>query len=699
MNHIIVTTSRGLDSLLKTELESLCDGIECRESPGSVHFIGTLEQAYKICLWSRLANRVIWVLTEGKCDSAEDLYQTAMSVDWQQHMKVSDTLSVNFHGTNRAIKNTQFGAVRIKDAIVDQFVEELDQRPSVERQFADFPIYARCHRDKVTIGLDLSGNSLHQRAYRSKTGEAPLKEHVACAMLVRSGWTENTDKPLQDIFCGSGTIAIEAALIARNIAPGMQRAYWGFSRWLQHRADLWDTLINDALAQQVPCPSKIIASDIDRKLIAIAKKNADQAGVFGDIDFVVCDALSATPGVNTPGYLVSNPPYGERLGELTELIPLFSALGKQFKNAWEGWQVSILSSNRDLLRVLKLRASKEYAMNNGRLECRLVNYTLDADNVKQFGGSAENHDFANRLKKNLKRLKGWIKQQDTNCYRIYDADLPEYNVAVDVYGDWLVVQEYAPPKTVSEDKARRRLQEVLLHLPAVTGVNPKQIVLKVRAQQKGRNQYEKLDEKDSRLTVYENGAKFAVNLTDYLDTGLFLDHRDTRQIVAQKAKNKDVLNLFSYTGSVSVHAALGGAKSVTTVDMSNTYLQWAKENMRLNNIRSANAFIQADCTTWLKTHPGKYDLIFVDPPSFSNSKRMQSTFDVQRDHVSLLADAFRCLNPGGEVIFSNNRRGFKLDDRALEELGYSAITDITQATIPEDFARNSAIHKCWVLTR
>lgn len=190
-----------------------------------------------------------------------------------------------------------------------------------------------------------------------------------------------------------------------------------------------------------------------------------------------------------------------------------------------------------------------------------------------------------------------------------------------------------------------------------------------------------------------------MNLTDYLDTGLFLDHRVTRQQVAQLSADKDVLNLFSYTGSVSVHAALGGARSVTTVDMSKTYLDWAKDNMHLNKVKCATSFIQADCTTWLKTHPGKYDVIFIDPPSFSNSKRMQDTFDVQRDHVALLSDALKCLNINGTVIFSNNRRGFKLDTEALEQAGYSHIDDISKRTIPEDFARHSNIHKCWVLTR
>ena len=698
MNTILVTTSRGLDELLKQEIETLCPGVETRLSPGAVIFDGTLEQAYTLCLWSRLANRVIWQLASGKCDSAEQLYQVADSVDWPQHLKPTQTLSVQFVGTNRAINNTQFGAVKIKDAIVDQFVAEGSQRPSVERRQPDLPVYARCQRDTVTIGVDLSGNSLHQRAYRTQTGDAPLKEHIACAMLMRSGWTSHTDQPLADIMCGSGTIAIEAAYIARNIAPGIKRAYWGFTHWQQHNREMWDNLVDAAIDAQQPAGAVIHASDVSRKMVSIAKSNADEAGVYNDIQFAVTDATKAAPPVKEKGFMVSNPPYGERLGELTSLVPLFADWGKHLKTAWKGWNITLLSSNRDLLRVLKLRASKDYAMNNGKLECRLVNYEMNAANCEQFSEDAQNHEFANRLRKNLKKLKSWIKQQDTNCYRIYDADLPDYNVAIDRYDDWLVVQEYAPPKDVSEDKARRRLQEVLLHLPVVTGVPASKIALKVRTKQKGTAQYEKFDKKGDKMQVWENGARLLVNLTDYLDTGLFLDHRDTRQIVRKEAHNKDVLNLFSYTGSVSVAAALGGARSVCTVDMSKTYLDWAKDNFKLNKLAGPYAFIQADCTKWLAEHTGKYDLIFIDPPSFSNSKRMNETWDVQRDHMALLTNAAKCLNDTGTMIFSNNKRGFKLDKAAIEALGFS-VEDISAHTIPQDFSRNKNIHKCWVFRR
>lgn len=693
----LVTTSRGLDELLKDEIASLCPEASVKQSPGLLRVDGSLEDAYRVCLWSRLANRVIWVLNEGDASSADAMYETASKVDWSMQFSTKETFSVQFHGSSRAINNTQFGALKIKDAVVDHFYDESGSRPDVERSQADIVINARLSRDKITLGIELSGGSLHQRAYRQETGLAPLKEHVAAAMLMRSGWTRDTSQPLADPMCGSGTVVIEAALIAAQRAPGLQRPRWGFTHWQGHRVDLWQALVSDAEAQQITPDVKLFANDIDRKLIAMAKHNANEAGVFDLIHFNVSDALNFVPPktANRAGVLVSNPPYGERLGEMTTLIPLFSQWGQQLKQHWQGWNMSLLSSNRELLRLLKLRAGKEYSLMNGKLECKLVNYALDEANCQQYSDSQDN-DFANRLKKNLKKLKPFIKKANTNCYRIYDADLPEYNVAIDVYDDCLVVQEYAPPKSIDAEKAKRRLQEVLLYLPAVTEVPARQIMLKVREQKKGKQQYEKVNQTGNRKVVFENGAKFYVNLTDYLDTGLFLDHRITRQEVQKRVKDKDVLNLFSYTGSVSVFAALGGARSVTTVDMSNTYISWARDNFKLNKLTGAYQFVQADCLQWLAGHNSQYDFIFIDPPSFSNSKRMNTTWDVQRDHVMLLSQAKRCLKPGGTIMFSNNRRGFKLDNDAMASLGLTA-QDISAQTIPEDFKRHSNIHQCWIL--
>lgn len=693
----VVTTSRGIDELLLEELRTICPELTFNNRPGQALFEGTINDAYQICLWSRLANRVLLKVSEGKIDSAEDLYNIVSKVQWSTHFSLEQTFVVDFKGTNRTINNTQFGSLKIKDAIVDQFSELFEQRPSVSKTSPDIRIQGRVHNETASIYIDLSGKSLHQRYYRQHTGQAPLKEHLACAMLMRSGWTKTPEKALFDPMCGSGTIVIEAAMMAANIAPGLKRQEWGFTNWLQHDPTLWQSLLEKAQNSQVIPKGPIFGNDNDKRVLNHAKQNADSANVFNFITFFNSDATKLQ--IDTaPGIMVSNPPYGERLSELTELLPVFQSWGAHLKEHFVGWNMSLLTSNRDIFRQLKFVAKKQYKLMNGPIECVLVNYQLDEKNCEVRSLEHVGGDFSNRLTKNLKKLERWVKQQNTDCYRIYDADLPEYNVAIDKYADWLVVQEYAAPKDVPEQKARKRLHEVLISLPAVTGVPASNIVVKTRKQQKGASQYEKVDQRKQQLVVNENGAKFIVNLRDYLDTGLFLDHRIIRQKIQRLAKNKTVLNLFAYTGSATVHAGLGGARSVTTVDMSKTYIDWAKENVQLNDLKGAYEFVQADCLTWIARHTQQYDLIFIDPPSFSNSKRMTETWDVQRDYLTLLANAHKCLSSDGIIVFSNNLRSFKLDNQAVEALGM-VVNDITQDTIPEDYKRNAKIHHCWILNK
>ncbi|MDM7860872.1 bifunctional 23S rRNA (guanine(2069)-N(7))-methyltransferase RlmK/23S rRNA (guanine(2445)-N(2))-methyltransferase RlmL [Alteromonas sp. ASW11-36] len=694
---LILTTSRGLDELLRDEVTRICPNLQPRLKPGQVIVEAELADAYRLCLWSRLANRVIWVLTQGPADNAQQLYDTVSSIEWQQHFDAKQTFMINFSGTNRALKNSQFAAQRVKDGIVDHFIGLGNARPDVDKLNPDVIIQARLWRDTVTLGIDLSGGSLHQRGYRSETGEAPLKEHVASAILYRSGWLEAQSKPMLDPMCGSGTIAIEAALISTNRAPGLTRKRWGFTQWQQHNQRLWESILSHAKDSICDPKGPIVANDNQSSLIAIAKKNADAAGVFNAIKFQRQDALSLVPEGLDEGFMVSNPPYGERLSDMATLVPFFNQWGIALKQNFANWRISLLSSQRDLLRQLKLRAKNEYALMNGNLECKLANYVMDTANL-EVRDSSTTSEFANRLKKNIKQLQRFLKKANTNAYRIYDADLPDYNVAIDVYADWLVVQEYAPPKNIPAEKARRRLNDIIIQLPSITGFDPQKIAVKVRSQQKGSAQYQKVAEQSSRIVVEESGAKFYINPTDYLDCGLFLDHRVTRQMFAEQAQQKHVLNLFAYTGSVSVHCALRGARSITTVDLSKTYLDWAKDNFKLNGLTGAYSFIQADCVKWLADNNKQFDLMFIDPPSFSNSKRMEGTWDVQRDHVALLADAVRNLTENGVIYFSNNLRSFKLDQVAVEALGLS-VENISGETLPEDFKRNPKIHQCWRLTK
>ena len=276
--------------------------------------------------------------------------------------------------------------------------------------------------------------------------------------------------------------------------------------------------------------------------------------------------------------------------------------------------------------------------------------------------------------------------------------MPNYNVALDVYNDWLVIQEYAPPKSIPEEKSKARLNEVILTAPSILGIELNHVVLKTRQRQKGNNQYKREEKRDEYIQVLENGAMFHVNLHDYLDTGLFLDHRLMRLKVQQESKGKKVLNLFSYTCSVSVHAAVGGAEQVTSVDLSQKYLDWGKRNFELNKIDTRwHPFIAQDGVSWLKANKDKFDLIFIDPPSFSNSKKLSNDFDVQSDYLTLLTQAKRALNAGGTIYFSNNLRSFKFDDAAIDELGLQS-KEISSETLPFDFKRRPNIRRVWQLS-
>ncbi len=697
-------TSKGVEEVLASELTALGATVT-KLGFGAVKFDATLEQAYQICLWSRMASRILRQLAQLKVEPDSDVYQVASELDWTAEMALQQSLAVECVGKHPTIDNTQFGAMRVKDAIVDQFRAKTGMRPDVSRTEPDVRFQLRMEKQAFYFLKDFSGPSLHQRGYRKEQGEAPLKENLAAAMLVRSGWQYG--QPLLDPFCGSGTLLIEAALMARNLAPGLKRLKFAFENDAGFDASLYQELRAKALGarQSLPAGFQLTGFDTDPRQVAKARQNAERAGVAELIDFQQGDATTLkAPSSAAPGVVICNPPYGERLGDLPTLMPVYQAFSLALKQHYANWRLAIITSNPELVRALKLSRSKTYKFSNGPLDCEFNLFDLTEKQVQVTSKTpslhfAESESFANRLKKNVKQLEKWAKREGISCYRLYDADIPEYNVAVDWYDGEVVVHEYAAPSTVDADIAQKRLFDVVNLVPQVLGISTEALVLKVREKQKGKEQYQALAKAGQYKTISEYGAKFLVNLRDYLDTGLFLDHRLTRRAIGQQSKDKSVLNLFAYTGIASVHAALGGARSVTTVDMSNTYLDWAKRNFAVNDLAGKQyQFVQANVLEWLADCRNQFDLIFVDPPTFSNSKRMEDTWDVQRDHVQLLNMLSKLVAPGGKVIFSNNKRKFKLERELLETAGWR-IKDVSQASLPEDFKRNPQIHVCFELER
>jgi len=694
--------ARGLEDILAEELRAL-GASRVRAARAGVSFGGGLETAYRACLWSRLASRVLLRIAEVPARDEDELYAGIRALEWEQHLGLGSTFAVDFTSSGSPITHTQYGALKTKDAIVDRFRELTGERPSVDTAAPDVRVNVAARARSAVVSIDLSGDALHRRGYREPgvQVEAPLKETLAAAVLVLVGWPDlaSAGAPFLDPLCGSGTLAIEAAMIAYDRAPGILRAHWGFDGWSGHDPAVWHALLDEADERAEKTASgtgpAVLASDADPRAVDLARACVARAGLGALVAVEQHDALAVLPPEGHPAGLVAfNPPYGERLGDAESVERLFGGLGAHLREAFAGWRAAVISADTTPVELLGIPPEVSHLVRNGRIASHVTAGTLapaPADSM-----------FANRLRKNAKHLRKWARREGVTCYRVYDADMPEYAVAVDLYQgagpnegeQWAHIAEYAPPKTVDAAGAARRLAEVLAAVPAVLDVDPANVVLKERRRQRGTAQYEKRGPSRGRRIVGEGGLTFEVDLASYLDTGLFLDHRTTREMIRQRADGLRFCNLFAYTGTATVYAAAGGAHATTTVDLSATYLDWARANMRRNGFDGPeHEFVRAEVLAWLAEQPeAGYDLIFCDPPTFSNSKRMDATFDVQRDHATLLTAAARLLAPGGELWFSTNRQGFKLDAEALAPLHAE---EFTPATIPPDFARTPRVHRIW----
>lgn len=775
MTHrLFATVPKGMESLLAGELRLL--GVrDAEQTRAGVAFSGTLSTAYRVCLWSRLASRVLMPLATAPVATGDDLYAASGGVNWDDHFGVEDTFAVDFTGVSEQLRDTRFSALRVKDAIADQFRQRHGgKRPSVDVQTPDLRVSAHLARGRLTLSLDLSGESLHRRGYRRDKVqvEAPLKENLAAAILLYAEWPRVTASGggFLDPLCGSGTLPIEAAWMAADVAPGLLRAEgdrgFGFFRWRGHDRKIWEELFEEARERRGIGLKRLWAggaerlvrgSDRNGQAIAVGKACVERAGLRGLVTLERAELAAARP-LSTHGLVATNAPYGERLGEREAADALYHELGRTLREHFGGWQAAVLAGRREQIRALNVTAKRETTLYNGPLPCSLGYFAIEAgpqtaaprsaraavrsakppastdvSTVSEtalepradvappraapmpqrpaglLSGGAE--QFANRLRKNRRRLGRQLRREDLSCYRLYDADLPEYNFVVDVYDDWVCVQEYAAPAEIDPAKVSRRLTDALETVAAVLDMPSERVILKQRLRQRGAAQYERQASGGGFHTVNEDGLAYLVNLTDYLDTGLFVDQRLTRRLVRKLAGGSRFLNLFAYTGTMTVNAIAGGAPASTSVDLSATYLQWAQRNLAANGVPAtleaadsaepspaAHCLVQADCLRWLAEANGEYDLIWLDPPTFSNSKRMgHATFDVQRDHADLIRmTARRLLAPGGVLLFATNRRGFKL---ALDELRDLYVKDLSRATLPFDCERAANRHHVFRIER
>lgn len=755
------TCPKGFEQLLAEELKRL-RAQRVRPLKSGVAFFGSQVDGYRVCLWSRIASRVLRVVGRVGAASAEELYQGAKELPWVKYIGAGATISVTARGKNEALRNSQFSALKVKDAVCDSLRAQRGFRPDVAPRRADVPLWVSIHNKKATISIDYAGESLHRRGYRlqGETVEAPLKEALAAGMLVWGGWDRLAAPALRraqaerqnakekqlngqsisdasafvDPTCGSGTLVLEAAMMATDRAPGLARDYWGFEGNADFDADAFDALLADADdrfeagLKNVP---RILGIDIDPGAVEIAQGNARRAGLTDVVQFTCANVADLGDflqrcDINPQelGFIACNPPYGVRLMR-DSLDTFYSQLSKGLDCLSSAWRMCVITPDTLIDSSIGYDAQRTLSVYNGALEATLRDYRLGASckeeltivtlhgreiSITVSSGHAE--QFASRLRKMIKARRKWAAKHDIHAYRVYDADLPDYAVSVDVFEEKdthlvnVLVSEYQAPKEIDPQKAARRFSDACAVAQALFEVPDDRLFTRVRRQDRGGSQYYKESHQSHSILVEEDGLPIEVDLSGYLDTGLFLDHRITRSLVGEMAKGRRFLNLFAYTGVATMHAAAHGALETTTVDMSQTYLDWARRNMqRAGFTGSEHHFVRADVLSWVEkeaetsSSAGKYEVVFLDPPTFSNSKTMgKRTWDVQRDHVSLLDKVTKLVIPGGTIVFSGNLRNFKLDEQAVSNFGL-AIENITAQTIPEDFSRNPRIHFCYVLTK
>jgi 23S rRNA (guanine2445-N2)-methyltransferase / 23S rRNA (guanine2069-N7)-methyltransferase len=766
----------GLENVLAAELAALgADAIE----PGRrlVNFMADRRLLYKANIWLRTAIRVLRPIHAFDADDEKSLYAGIQQIDWSTHLDAAGSLAIDPVIHNSFLTHSLYAAQLAKDAIVDQFRERRGTRPSVDLKKPDLRLNLHLNDNRATVYLDSSGDSLHKRGYRMLSGEAPLNEVLAAGILQLTEWDRRS--PLADFMCGSGTLPIEATLLARNIAPGTIRQKFGYMRWPDFDAALHAELMAEAKRAALPrLEFPIVGSDLDPTAIAAARENARRAGVQKDVQFEVAHYEAARPPA-PGGTLVTNPPYDERM-KVSQAAAVYRRIGDALKREWPGYTAFIFTGNAEAAKSFGLRPSKKFRLNNGPIHCQLLRFEVfgattttdddketkqettkdtkaanrddeetktgttddadDTDDIAEDAGEVAVDDedeteedadpsssslkpqasslsprahnlprrqwqdqakeFSNRLVRMSKHWKKWARRQGITCFRLYDRDLPEVPLALDWYEGHLHVAEYVRPHDRTDIEHQIWLTKMIEAAAAALEVDPQLVAVKRRGRQRGPAQYERQSEEGRRTIVHEGGHQFEVNLSDYLDTGLFLDHRITRGMVEKDAAGKRFLNLFGYTGAFTVYAAAGGAAETTTVDLSSTYSQWAERNLKLNGFSgSRHQIIRSDAMRFLRRmipgHGGEFDLAVVDPPTFSNSKNTPNIWDVDRDHVELLNLVLQRLAPGGKIYFSTNFRKFKFRG---DEIHGATIREISRQTVPPDF-RNKRIHRCWILVR
>ena len=721
---LIATTAFGLEAVVKRELAAL--GYEGHIiAPGWIRFKGDPLAICRCNLWLRCADRVLLQVACFAADNFDTLFETTRALNWRDWICPTGAFPV----VGRSLKSQLSSVPACQRTVKKAVVESLQHGYRCQLLPEDGPLFKiqiALLDDQATLTLDTTGPSLHKRGYRRQAAPAPLKETLAAALLELSFW--NPQRPLLDPFCGAGTIVIEAARIARNMAPGMERQFvsdnWPWlptTCWNEARAETRDLVEN-------PPAERLVGTDQSDRVLVAARQNAVAAGVDDQVHFQR-RAFADLSSRRQYGCLVTNPPYGQRL-ESGPLAELYRSIPEVLRKL-PSWSHFVLTAHPHFESLVERQADRRRKLYNGRIECTYYQFhgprpprpqrrdpaappteqaalpdtpavAPNQPSVRApavFGGLTSKGKeqaelFHNRLAKRARHLRRWPGKRGITCFRIYDRDIPEVPLTVDRYEDYLHLVESERPHNRSRAEHADWLDLMVQTAATTLDVKRTHTFLKRKQPQRGKAQHARLDDQRHEIRVREGGLQFLVNLSDYLDTGLFLDHRTTRSMVRQASPGTRFLNLFGYTGAFTVYAASGGAASTTTVDLSPTYLDWARRNLKLNGFDAPqNALVRADALEYIRgLRPvPTFDLAVIDPPTFSNSKRTESDWSIQQNYAELLNGVLRVMHPGGTVFFSTNFRRFKFNVTSITP---AETIEISKQTVPEDY-RNRRIHRCW----
>jgi 23S rRNA (guanine2445-N2)-methyltransferase / 23S rRNA (guanine2069-N7)-methyltransferase len=731
---LIATAAAGTEAVVKRELAAL--GYDARTvTPGRLLFHGDASAICRTNLWLRAGERILIQMGSFPATDFGVLFDATAALPWEQWLPRDAEFPVQGRSHRSQLSSVPACQKIVKRAIVKR-LQEAHRAQDLPETGPRCAITVSLRDDVATLTLDTTGVGLHKRGYRRLVGEAQLRETLAAVLVQLSFWRPG--RVLADPFCGTGTIPIEAGLIGRNIAPGLNRDF-AAEAWPTFDAQLWKRAREEARDLiKPPLDERLLGYDIDPEALSLARYHAEQAGVAADVHWQE-RPFSELRAKAEYGCIVTNPPYGKRMGEDAAIVELYKSFPLVLRRM-PTWSHYILSSRPDLEDLVGQRAARRRKLYNGPIECTYYqfhgprpprdgaspqaaladeNVPSDAPEVElprparrekpvaappAFGGLLDSakrqaEEFANRLRKRARHFRRWPTKRGITCYRLYERDVPDVPLVVDRYEDALHVSEFARPHDRSPAQHADWLDLMARTAGEVLEVPRDRVFVKHRDRQRGDAQYHRVDHRNAEFVVNEGGLKFLVNLSDFVDTGLFLDHRLTRQMARDAAEGKRFLNLFAYTAAFTVYAAAGNAATTTTVDKSTTYIDWARRNFELNGIEgSQHQLVRADIREFIVnlSKRDEWDLALIDPPTFSNTKGAEVDWDVQQDHAELLARLAPHISPGGIVFFSTNFRRFKLDEASLGE--YYAVRDITRQTIPEDF-RNERIHYCWRLIR